>query len=91
MFDPTSEWYGFDLMEAARVSSGTLYPILHRLVGDGWLERIGDSPSDRGGTARRMYRLTGVGIRSADALLAARARAPRHQPIRRPQLGGVTA
>jgi PadR family transcriptional regulator, regulatory protein PadR len=71
MTDPSKDWYGLELMEAARLSSGTLYPLLQRLVRDGWLERTGEAPSDRGGASRRIYRMTGHGVRSADALLAA--------------------
>jgi DNA-binding PadR family transcriptional regulator len=71
--DPGREWYGLELMEAARLSSGTLYPILHRLVADGWLERTRDVPSDRGGTGRRMYKLTGHGALAARELLSSRA------------------
>ncbi len=43
--DPTQEWYGLQLMDATALSSGTLYPILHRLVADGWL--IGHARSRR--------------------------------------------
>lgn len=68
--DPRREWYGLELMEAAGLSSGTLYPILHRLVSDGWLVRTRDAPSDAGGTGRRMYRLTGTGALAVDELLA---------------------
>lgn len=68
--DPGKEWYGLELMEAARLSSGTLYPILHRLVSDGWLERTRDLASDRGGPGRRMYVLSGTGALAAGELLA---------------------
>ena len=48
--DPTQEWYGLELMDATALSSGTLYPILHRLVADGWLIRTrANSPSRRRG------------------------------------------
>lgn len=66
--DPTREWYGLELMGAARLSSGTLYPILHRLVEDGWLVRTRDAASTSGGAGRRMYRLTGVGERAVAEL-----------------------
>jgi DNA-binding PadR family transcriptional regulator len=80
--DPRREWYGLELMEGTGLSSGTLYPILHRLVTDGWLERTRDIPSEAGGTERRMYRLTGLGELAAANVLAAqenraRASAPR--------------
>jgi PadR family transcriptional regulator PadR len=86
MSDPTKEWYGLELIDGARLSSGTLYPLLQRLVADGWLERTGERPSEIGGTARRMYRLTAVGSDGA-ARLMHRSR-PKPRPVaRRPQLG----
>jgi PadR family transcriptional regulator PadR len=79
--DPMREWYGLELMDTTGLSSGTLYPILHRLVGDGWLVRTRDAPSDIGGSGRRMYTLTGAGARVATDLLAARsARRRRSHP-----------
>ena len=86
MTDPSKDWYGLELMESARLSSGTLYPLLQRLVRDDWLERTGEAPSERGGTSRRIYRMTGHGVRSADALLAARATLQR-KTAPRPRLG----
>jgi PadR family transcriptional regulator PadR len=79
--DPGREWYGLELMEHGGLSSGTLYPILHRLVLDGWLVRTRDIPSDVGGTSRRLYRLTALGERTAEAMLAAR-RARQLEPVR---------
>lgn len=71
--DPAREWYGLELMEATGLSSGTLYPVLHRLVEDGWLVRTRDAPSDKGGPGRRLYRLTGVGQALSDGLLSTRS------------------
>lgn len=84
------EWYGMELMEAAGLSSGTLYPLLHRLEADGWLERTREASSDIGGTRRVMYRITGHGVRCADMVLARRAAARRRaHSVVRP--GAVTA
>jgi len=78
MADPAKEWYGLELMQSSGLSSGTLYPLLHRLVRDGWLERTGDARSDAGGAGRRLYRLTGAGVTAAvDLLPEARSRSPR--------------
>jgi DNA-binding PadR family transcriptional regulator len=58
---PRSWRYGYDLMKAADLSSGTLYPLLARLTDDGWLEsRWEDSPHP-GKPARQLYRLTATG------------------------------
>jgi DNA-binding PadR family transcriptional regulator len=70
--DVHREWYGLELMEYTRLSSGTLYPILHRLVEDGWLVRTREARSDRGGTGRRLYKLTGVGELAARDVLKSR-------------------
>jgi len=83
--DPSREWYGLELMQTARLSSGTLYPILHRLVRDGWLVRTREAPSETGGARRRLYRLTGVGERCATEVLTARSasKRPPSAPLRR--------
>lgn len=68
---PTSEWYGFDLIDQTRIKSGTLYPILIRLEKAGWLEsRLEDvDPHVAGRPARRLYTLSGEGERLARAEL----------------------
>ncbi len=76
--DAVREWYGLEMMEATGLSSGTLYPILHRLVADGWLVRTRQTSSDVGGSGRRMYRLTGVGAQLASDLLVSRSARPRN-------------
>lgn len=81
MTDPSSEWYGLELMEASGLTSGTLYPLLQRLVADGWLQRTREVASDAGGPTRRLYKLTGTGVLAADAALGeATARARRRRP-----------
>jgi DNA-binding PadR family transcriptional regulator len=70
--EPTRSWYGLELMEGARLKSGTLYPLLHRLTADGWLQRVGSAPSEAGGPGRRLYRLTASGERAATELLGSR-------------------
>ncbi len=61
--DPRREWYGLELMDRADLRSGTAYPILHRLQGEGWLSSVREEidPSSEGRPQRRLYRLTGVG------------------------------
>ena len=46
--DAAREWYGLELMDATGIRSGTLYPLLHRLVADGWLERTRRHPPTSG-------------------------------------------
>jgi PadR family transcriptional regulator, regulatory protein PadR len=60
---PETEQYGFGLMGATGVKSGSLYPILDRLHGLGWVE-VRDEPIDEqaeGRPKRRLYKLTSQG------------------------------
>jgi PadR family transcriptional regulator, regulatory protein PadR len=70
--DPAAPRYGYDLMKAARLPSGTLYPMLARLEDDGlvtasWETREGDGS---GRPPRKYYQLTSDGVRVARAELA---------------------
>lgn len=73
MADPGRPWYGMELMEITQLTSGTVYPILRRLVAAGWLVGTGEVPSDAGGAGRRLYAFTEDGERAAAAVLADRA------------------
>jgi hypothetical protein len=69
--DVRAELAGADVMKAASISSGTLYPILLRLERTGVLEsRWEDAPASQlGRPRRRFYRLTSHGAHFAhDAL-----------------------
>ena len=59
-----SELAGADLMKAARVSSGTLYPILLRLERAGVLTSRWEEgrPEDLGRPRRRFYQITPAGV-----------------------------
>jgi PadR family transcriptional regulator, regulatory protein PadR len=70
--DPTAEHYGYDLMKATRLPSGTLYPMLARLQQEGlvrseWEEQ---RPDAGGRPPRKYYRLTAEGARVARLELA---------------------
>jgi PadR family transcriptional regulator, regulatory protein PadR len=70
--DVRAELAGADIMKAARIQSGTLYPILLRL------ERVGvltsrwedDRPQELGRPRRRLYRLTSSGVEFASNALS---------------------
>lgn len=69
--DVRAELAGADLMKAARLSSGTLYPILLRFEKAGLLESRweSDAPEELGRPRRRFYRMTRAGATVArDAL-----------------------
>ncbi|GAB7036994.1 MULTISPECIES: PadR family transcriptional regulator [Catenuloplanes] len=61
--DPAAARYGLDLIRASGHSSGTVYPILVRLRAGGWAEAGWADAGER--PARRRYRLTRDGIRTA--------------------------
>lgn len=71
--DPMVPRYGFDLMRATRLPSGTLYPILARLERLAWVVSRSEDidPVAEGRPARRFYRLTDHGLREAAAELTA--------------------
>ena len=72
---------GYDLMKAADLSSGTLYPLLARLADDGWLESRWEESEFPGKPPRQLYRLTPAGRlearRALDRAQASWLRAPR--------------
>lgn len=61
MADPTGEYYGLELARGADLPSGTLYPLLARLEGRGFVESRYEDPEiyiGLGRPPRRYYRLT---------------------------------
>jgi PadR family transcriptional regulator, regulatory protein PadR len=63
MEDPDTRHWGYDLSRAAGIRSGVLYPILHRLLEEGWLEDGWEDPTTttRKRPPRRYYELTDKG------------------------------
>src|SRR4051812_4304193 len=67
--DPTADYWGFPIMKATGLASGTIYPLLARLEGMGWLESGWDDQAVSG-PRRRYYRLTPKGAELARVALA---------------------
>jgi PadR family transcriptional regulator PadR len=68
---PTRQLAGAEIHKLARVSTGTLYPILLRLEAAGWLESEWENvnPKEAGRPRKRFYRLTPTGLaRASEAL-----------------------
>jgi PadR family transcriptional regulator PadR len=87
--DPDADRYGLDLMAATGLASGTLYPLLHRLMAAGWLTTRWEEidPAAQGRPARRYYRLTPEGVvraRRALAEVRASTHVPESAPVARP-------
>jgi DNA-binding PadR family transcriptional regulator len=70
--DVSARRYGYDLMKAARLPSGTLYPMLARLQDQGLVTSEWEPPpaDANGRPPRKYYQLTGEGIRVARLELA---------------------
>lgn len=60
--DPAVPRYGYDLMRAAKLASGTLYPMLARLEEENLLTSEWETPAEDGQRPRKYYMLTGEGI-----------------------------
>jgi DNA-binding PadR family transcriptional regulator len=90
--DPAAPRYGYDLMKAARLPSGTLYPMLGRLESDSLVSSAWETPAAAGQRPRKYYQLTGEGIRVARLELAQLPSASRRRSgrVQRPALGGTS-
>lgn len=76
--DPAAPHYGYDLMKATRLPSGTLYPMLARLQQEGMVDSQWEDqrPGAGGRPPRKYYRLTAEGARVARLELARASTAP---------------
>lgn len=72
MEDPVGRHWGYELMKRSGVRSGVLYPVLQRMLADGWLSDGWEDPSqiENGRPARRYYELTDKGRRELGAVTA---------------------
>ena len=78
--NPAAPRYGYDLMKAAGLPSGTLYPMLARLENQKLVTSAWETPQQDGQRPRKYYRLTAEGAEVARLELAqvsaGRARSP---------------
>ncbi|HET9894589.1 MAG TPA: PadR family transcriptional regulator [Streptosporangiaceae bacterium] len=70
--DPLAERYGFELMRATELPSGTLYPVLAKFERAGWLATGKEDidPRAEGRPARRFYRISAAAVPVARQQLA---------------------
>ena len=80
--DPAAPRYGYDLMKAAGLPSGTLYPMLARLEDQKLVTSAWETPQAGGERPRRYYQLTGEGIRVARLELAQVRASQLRAPVR---------
>ena len=72
MRDPTQRVWGYDLSRQARIRSGVLYPILHRMLEEGWLvDGWEELPLIDKRPPRRYYQVTTKGLRELGAVIRA--------------------
>ncbi len=71
MADPDARYWGYDLTRRTGVRSGVLYPILGRMLDEGWLSDGWEESDEIEGKRppRRYYELTSLGKESMGALL----------------------
>ena len=66
LMDQPRKWHhGYELSKATQLLSGTLYPILMRLSGRGFLEHKWVETQEAGRPPRHVYRLTAKGVAHA--------------------------
>lgn len=93
--EPQTDRYGLELMALTGLPSGTVFPILARFEGLGWLESGWEDvdPKVIGRPARRYYHLTDGGLEATQAALArvelerSRRRSLLLRPATRPAAG----
>ncbi|MDQ6750279.1 MAG: PadR family transcriptional regulator [Actinomycetota bacterium] len=71
MDDPAGRYWGYDLSKRAGVRSGVLYPILARMLQEGWLDDGWEDPAKISAKRppRRYYELTAQGHAELGAIL----------------------
>jgi PadR family transcriptional regulator, regulatory protein PadR len=81
--DPLGRHWGYDLFKRSGVRSGVVYPILQRMLADGWVVDGWEDPAEVAGRrpARRYYELTDKGRRALGGLLSDAANDPRFVPL----------
>lgn len=68
--DPTDRHWGYELSKRSCVRSGVLYPMLTRMLDEGWLADGWEDPTTiQGRPPRRYYELTDKGRLALGALL----------------------
>jgi DNA-binding PadR family transcriptional regulator len=79
--DPAAPRYGYDLMKAARLPSGTLDPLLTRLEHQELVASAWEIPQQEGQRPRKYYQLTAEGVRIARLELARASARRRRVPL----------
>jgi PadR family transcriptional regulator, regulatory protein PadR len=89
MADSAGRHYGYEIYKETGLRSGVLYPILHRLLDEGWVTDGWEDPPATGRRQtppRRYYELTDIGRRELGAMSAPVNTSTRRRPASRPVL-----
>jgi PadR family transcriptional regulator PadR len=94
MADPSGRHWGYELSKQSGVRSGVMYPLLQRMLDEGWLtdgweEQAQGRRAKR--PARRYYELTSAGKLALGAVIADAHRDSRFAPLTAPRLIGGQA
>jgi len=87
MSDASKRHWGYELSKLSGVRSGVMYPILQRMLDDGWLVDGWEDQAHAGRAKRpprRYYELTDAGKAALGAVLVQARRDARFQPIMAP-------
>lgn len=89
----TNGGWGLQVIKRTGRPAGTVYPILERLEGAGWVTSTWETSTERRGPRRRLYELTADGrVAASEALDAWGSRsAPTRRPFRPGAVPGVVA
>jgi len=94
MADSSARHWGYELSKRSGVRSGVMYPLLNRMLGQGWLADGWEDQGQVGRTKRpprRYYELTDVGKVALGALIAEACRDSRFASLMAPQIAGRLA
>ncbi len=83
MEEPEGRHWGYDLTRRAGIRSGVLYPVLHRMLDEGWLTDGWEDPTPTHGKRppRRYYELTDEGRHAMGGLIEDARTEARFAPV----------
>jgi aminoglycoside phosphotransferase (APT) family kinase protein len=81
LLDAAGPTWGMLVIKGTGRPAGSVYPILERLEGAGWVSSAWEADTERSGPRRRLYELTSEGAQAA-ATAVARFEAAAARPVR---------
>ena len=91
MADASARHWGYELSKQSGVRSGAMYPILNRMLAEGWLSDGWETSGAGKRPPRRYYKLTDSGKIELGALMAEARRDARFRPLFAPHLARVVS